>query len=105
MTGFNKTLDVNLKHTGLDYTRNQSINHQQFFRKEENTKASVLSTDLVRYYYAFHAVIRMFFDPPSISGPFAFNDVQSEIALTSGRCNVATLRRRDVSHLLTFSYR
>ena len=31
MTGFNKTLDVNLEHTGLEYTHNQSRNHQQFF--------------------------------------------------------------------------
>ena len=91
MTGFNKTLDVNLEHTGLDYTRNQSINHQQFFRKEENTKESLLSTDLGHCCYAFRALVRMFSDPLSISGPFAFNDVQAEIALTSRRLGVATL--------------
>ena len=85
MTGFNKTLDVNLEHTGLDYTRNQSINHKQSFRKEENTKGSVLSTDLGRCCYAFRALVRTFFDPLSISGPFAFNDVEAEIALTSRR--------------------
>ena len=85
MTGFNKTLDVNQEHTGLDYTRNQSIKHQQLFRKEENTKASLLSTDLGRCYYAFRALVRMFSDAPSISGPIAFNDVQAEIALTSRR--------------------
>ena len=83
MTGFNKTLDVNLEHTRLDYTRDQFINNQQFFRKEENTKASLLSTDLGRCCYAFRALVRMFSDPLSISGPFAFNDVEAEIALTS----------------------
>ena len=105
MTVFNKTLDVNLEHTGLDYTRNQSINHQQFFRKKENTKASLLSTDMGCSYYAFRALVRTFSDPPSISGPFAFNDVEAEITLTSRRCNVATLRGRDVGHLLTSSSR
>ena len=84
MAGFNKTLDVNLEHTGLDYTLNQSINHQ-FFRKEENTKASVFSTDLGHCCYAFCALVRTFSDPLSISGPFAFNDVEAEIALTSRR--------------------
>ena len=91
MTGFNKTLDVNLEHTGLGYTCNQSINHQQFFRKEENTKASLFSADLGRYCYAFCALVRTFSDPLSISGPFAFNDVQAEIALTLRRFNVVTL--------------
>ena len=33
----------------------------------------------------------------SNSGPlFAFNDGEAKIALTSRRCNIATLRRRDV---------
>ena len=83
MIGFNKTLDVNLEHTGLDYILNQSINHQQSFRKEENKKVSVFSTDLDRCCYAFRALIRTFFDPPLIFGPFAFIDVEAEIALTS----------------------
>ena len=85
MTWFNKTLDVNLEHTRLGYTLNQSINHQSFFRKEENTKASVFSTDLGRCCYAFCALIRAFSDPPSISSHFAFNDVEAEITLTSRR--------------------
>ena len=85
MTGFNKTLDMNLEQTGLDYTLKQSINHQPFFRKEENTKASVFSTDLSRCCYAFRALVRPFSDPLSIYGPFAFNDVEAEIALTSRR--------------------
>ena len=65
MTGFNKTLDVNLEHTGLGYTLNQSINHQPFFRKEENTKASVFSTNLGRCCYDFRALVRTFSDPLS----------------------------------------
>ena len=83
MTGFNKTLDVNLEHIGLDYTLNQSINLQLFLRKEENTKANVFSADLGRCCYAFRALVRTFSDPPSISGPFSFNDVEVEIVLTS----------------------
>ena len=83
MTGFNKTLDVNLEHTGLGYTRNQSVKHPQFFGKEENTKTSLLSTDLGRCCNAFRALVRTFFDPPSISGPFSFNDVEIEFELTS----------------------
>ena len=85
MIGFNKTLDVNLEHTGLDYTRNQSIKHQQFFRKEENTKTSILSTDLGRCCNAFRALVHTFYDPHSISGLFAFNDVETEFVLTSRR--------------------
>ena len=85
MTGFNKTVDVNLEHTGLDCTLNQSINHHPFFRKEENTKASVFSTDLGHFCYAFHALVLTFSDSPSVSGPFAFNDVEAEIALTTRR--------------------
>ena len=87
---------MNIEHTGLDYTLNQSINHQPFFRKEENTKASVFSTDLNHCCYAFRALVCPFFDPLSISSPFAFNDVEAEIALTSRRFNVSTLRCRDV---------
>ena len=83
VTEFNKTLDVNLEHTGLGYTRNQSINHQHFFRKDENTKASLFSADMGRCCYAFCALVRTFSDHLSISGPFAFNDVEAEIALTS----------------------
>ena len=29
--------------------------------------------------------------------PFAFNDEKAELVMTSRRCNVATLRRRDVA--------
>ena len=47
MKGFNKTLDVNLEHTELGYTQNQSIKHQQSFRKEENTKQ--LSSPLILF--------------------------------------------------------
>ena len=79
MAGFNKTLDVNLEHTGLGYTHNQSIKHQQFFRKEENTKAIVFSTDLVHYCSAFRALVRKFFDHPGFLVPFAFNDGEAEI--------------------------
>ena len=75
MTGFNKTLDMNLEHTGFGYTQNQSIKHPQSFRKEENTKESVFSNDPVRYCSAFRALICTFSVPPSISGPCAFNDV------------------------------
>ena len=85
MTGFNKTLDVNLEHIGLDYTRNQSVKRQQFFRKEENTKTSLLSADLGRCCNAFRAIVRTFSDPPSISGPFTFNDVEIEFELTPRR--------------------
>ena len=101
---------MNIEHTGLDYTRNQSIKHQQFFKKEENTKASLLFDDLGRCCYAFHALVRKFSDPPSISGPFAFNDVEKEFALTSRRWPLVDFlfsltRRRDVpaKFLLFFS--
>ena len=107
MTGFNKTLDVNLEHTGLDYTRNQSINNQQFFRKEENTKASVFSADLGRCCYAFCALVCTFFDrSSSIFCPFSFNDVEVEIALTSRRCDVEVSERWSlVDFLFSFARR
>ena len=97
MTGFNKTLDVNLEHPGHGYTHNQSIKLPQSFRKEENTKVTVFSTDPVRCCSAFRALVRTFLDPPRFLVPFSFNDGEAEI--------VPTLRRRDVGHLLTSSSR
>ena len=75
MTGFNKTLDMNLEHTGLGYTHIQSINISSFIRKEENTKVGLFSADLGCYSSTFRALVRTFFDTPMISGPCAFNDV------------------------------
>ena len=43
MTGFNKTLDVNLEHTGLEYTHNQSRNHLQLFCRKEEIQKEVSS--------------------------------------------------------------
>ena len=88
MTGFNKTLDVNLEHPGLGYTHNQSIKLQQSFRKEENTKVTVFSTYLVRCCSAFRALVFTFLDPPRFMVPFSFNDGEAEI--------MPMLRRRDV---------
>ena len=103
MTGFNKTLDVNLEHTGLEYTHNQSRNHQQFcLQKIRNTKGSVFSNDPSRCCSAFRAFVCTFFDPPKIRSPLAFNDAGAEIVVTSRRCNIVTLRRRDVGSLIDF---
>ena len=92
MTGFNKTLDVNLEHTGLEYTHNQSRNHQYFcLQKRRNTKGSVFSNDPSRCCSAFRAFVPKFFDPLKIRSPLAFNDVGAEIVVTSQRCDVGTL--------------
>ena len=86
MIGFNKTLDVNLKHTRFEYTHNQSRNHQQFcLQKRRNTKGSVFSNDPSRCCSAFRAFVRMFFDPLKIRSPLAFNDAGAEIMVTSRR--------------------
>ena len=42
VTGFNKTLDMNLEHTGCKYTSVQSIKHHHSFRKEEKYKNKCL---------------------------------------------------------------
>ena len=42
VTGFNKTLDMNLEHTGRKYTSVQSIKHHRSFRKEEKYKKNCL---------------------------------------------------------------
>ena len=78
MTGFNKTLDVNLEHTELDYTLNQSINHHPFSEKKKIQKQ--LSSPLIWVVVAMLSVpssVR-FPIPSSISSPVAFNDVEAE---------------------------
>ena len=66
-------------------------------QKEEKYKSRVLLQDQGRCCSDFNALVRTIFDS-SNSGPlFAFNDGEAEIALTSRRCNVATLRHRDVT--------
>ena len=46
VTGFNKTLEIDLEHSRTEYTHH-SINHQSFMRKEKY-KNTVFSDDLGR---------------------------------------------------------
>ena len=91
MTGFNKTLDMNLEHAGTEYTHNQSINHQQFFfRKEEIQK---VSSPMIRVatlcFPCSHPYVPRC---PQNLIPRPFYDSEEKI-----RAYVATLRRRDVA--------
>ena len=90
MTGFNKTLDVNLEYTGLDYTRNQSINHQQFFRKKENTKQ--VSSPLIWIAAAMLSVpsSMRFLMPSRFLVPLLLMMLRQKSRL---RCNVEASRR------------
>ena len=46
--------------------------------------------------FDFRALVRTIPDASNYGPLFAFNDGEAELALKSQRCNVVTLRRRDV---------
>ena len=74
----------------------QSIKHQLFFITEEKYKSKSPLPDLGRCCFLSVPSSIHFSIPLDFLVPFAFNDGEEEIALASLRCNVATLRRRDV---------
>ena len=107
MTGFNNTLGINIEHTEYENTNSYSIKHQSFCPKRRRYKSRALLQDQCHCCSDFRALVRKIPDAPNFGPLFAFNDGEAELALTSRRCNVATLRFRDVEtsrscRLLTF---
>ena len=97
MTGFNNTLGMDLEHTECEYANINSIKHQYFYPKIKKYKSRALLQDQGRCCSDFRTLVRTILDASNSSPLFAFNDGEAGIALTSRRCNVATLRHRDVA--------
>ena len=72
------------------------INISSIIQNQEKYKSQAAFRDHRHYYSDFHALVRTIPDITKSAPLFAFNDEKAELALTSRRCNVATLRRRDV---------
>ena len=76
-------------------------------KKKEEYKSRALLRDRCHCYSDFRALVRTIPDTSPSAPLFAFNDEKTELALTSRRCNVVTLRHHDVEasrrcQLLTF---
>ena len=83
------------------------INISSIIQNKEKYKSRALLRDRCHCCSDFRALVRTIPDTSKSAPLFAFNHEKAELALTSRRCNVATLRRGDVEAsrcciLLTF---
>ena len=84
------------------------INISSIIQNKEKYKSRAVLRDRRHCYSGFRALVRTILDASKSAPLFVFNDEKAELALTSRRCNVATLRRRDMEAsrrwiLLTFT--
>ena len=82
-------------------------NISSIIQNKEKYKSRALLRDRCHCCSDFCALVHTIPDTSNSAPLFAFNDEKKELALTSRRCNIATLRRRDVEasrrcRLLTF---
>ena len=83
------------------------INISSIIQNKEKYKSRAVLRGCRHCCYDFRALVRTIPDTSKSAPLFAFNDEKAELALTSRRCNVVMLRRRDVEAsrhciLLTF---